>query len=505
MSHDFGIFVAFALYLGGMLGIGVKFSKANQNVSDYILGGRGLNKWVTSMSAEASDMSGWMLLGLPGYAYVAGAQASWIALGLILGTYANWKFIAKRLRNYTQIANDSLTLPDYLENRFRDTSKVLRIVSAVFILIFFLIYTSSGFVASGKLFNTVFGIPYFWSMIIGAAVVVCYTFMGGFMAVCWTDFCQGVLMFFAILIVPITGMFLMGGPAHTFSSLGHINHELLNPFMNTDGTMISLISIVSLLAWGLGYFGQPHILVRFMAIRSAEEIKPARHIAMVWVVLSLAAAVLVGMVGRVYLPKPLVGAASETVFMVMTNDIFVSFIAGVILSAILAAIMSTASSQLLVTASAISQDFYKALIRKNASERELVLVSRWTVVGVAVVACFLAVNPNNLVLTLVAYAWAGFGAAFGPTLVMSLFWKRMTKSGALAGIIVGGITVLVWKQLAPYGGIFALYEIVPGFVASLLAITVVSLLSKAPAKEITDEFEAVNQAGYRGTEETLVS
>ncbi|TEB06081.1 Sodium/proline symporter [Pelotomaculum schinkii] len=497
MSHSFGIIAASILYLTGMLWIGVNFSNRTENVSDYILGSRGLNKWVTSLSAEASDMSGWLLLGLPGYAYLSGMEASWIALGLALGTYANWKFVAKRLRNYTQIANDSLTLPDYLENRFRDSLKILRSVAAVFILIFFLIYTSSGFVAGGKLFNTVFGLPYIWSMLIGAAVVVTYTFLGGFMAVCWTDFVQGILMFFAILIVPITGMFLSGGPADTLAALKNINPELLNPFTSVDGTALSLIAVVSLMAWGLGYFGQPHILVRFMAIHSADEIKPARHIAMVWVILSLAAAVLVGMVGRVYLPQTLEGAASETVFMVMTNDIFASFIAGIILSAILAAIMSTASSQLLVTASAIGQDFYKSLIRKEAGEKELVSISRWTVIGVAIVAGLLAIKPDNLVLDLVAYAWAGFGATFGPTLVMSLFWKRMTKSGALAGIIAGGITVLVWKQLAHFGGIFALYEIVPGFIMSVFAIIVVSMMSKQPSKEIMDEFERVNRAELR--------
>ncbi|TEB10140.1 Sodium/proline symporter [Pelotomaculum sp. FP] len=497
MSHSFGIIAASILYLTGMLWIGVNFSNRTENVSDYILGSRGLNKWVTSLSAEASDMSGWLLLGLPGYAHLSGMEASWIALGLALGTYVNWKFVAKRLRNYTQIANDSLTLPDYLENRFRDSLKILRSVAAVFILIFFLIYTSSGFVAGGKLFNTVFGLPYIWSMLIGAAVVVTYTFLGGFMAVCWTDFVQGILMFFAILIVPITGMFLSGGPADTLAALKNINPELLNPFTSVDGTALSLIAVVSLMAWGLGYFGQPHILVRFMAIHSADEIKPARHIAMVWVILSLAAAVLVGMVGRVYLPQTLEGVASETVFMVMTNDIFASFIAGIILSAILAAIMSTASSQLLVTASAISQDFYKSLICKEAGEKELVSISRWTVIGVAIVAGLLAIKPDNLVLDLVAYAWAGFGATFGPTLVMSLFWKRMTKSGALAGIIAGGITVLVWKQLAHFGGIFALYEIVPGFIMSVFAIIVVSMMSKQPSKEIMDEFERVNRAGLR--------
>lgn len=490
-GYSTGVLAAFILYLIGMMLIGVIYYRKTHSMSQYILGGRQLGAWVTSMSAEASDMSGWMLMGLPGFAYSSGLQAGWIALGLILGTWANWVFVAKRLRKYTQIANDSLTLPDYFQNRFRDTSQTLRIVSAIFILIFFLIYTSSGFVAGGKLFHTVFGIPYAWAMVVGAFVIVFYTFLGGFMAVCWTDFVQGVMMFFAILVVPIAAMMLIGGPAATYNALHTLNSELFNPFTNPDGKPLSIVAIVSLLAWGLGYFGQPHILVRFMAIRSSAEIKHATRIAMTWVVLSLAAAVLVGMVGRVYLKQPLTtGADVETVFLVMANDLFSSFFAGLVLSAVLAAIMSTASSQLLVTASAFSQDFYKALIRPTASEHELVWVSRLTVVAVTVLGVLLGLDPNNFILDLVAYAWAGFGAAFGPMILMSLFWKRMTRNGALAGIIVGGLTVLIWKQFAWLG----LYEIVPGFAFSLLAIYIVSLLDDPPAQEIMDEFEKVNNS-----------
>lgn len=489
MQHiDYGVIVAFAVYLAAMMLIGVYYYNKTKNMSEYILGGRQLNAWVTSMSAEASDMSGWMLMGLPGYAYVSGLEAGWIALGLILGTWANWQFIAIRLRKYTQIANDSLTMPDYFQNRFRDNSQLLRVISAIFILIFFLIYTSSGFVASGKLFNTVFGLPYTTSLVIGAFVVVFYTFLGGFMAVCWTDFIQGVMMFFAVLIVPITAMQLTGGPAVTYSALYSLNTELFNPFTSIDGKPLSLIAIVSLMAWGLGYFGQPHILVRFMAVHSSTELRKATRIAMTWVILSLTAAVAIGMVGRIFLSQPLTGSATETVFLVMTDHLFSSFVAGLILSAVLAAIMSTASSQLLVTASAISQDFYKALIRKNAGQTELVWVSRLTVIIVSIIAVVLGLNPDNLILDMVAYAWAGFGAAFGPALVMSLFWKRMTRNGALAGIIVGGITVLVWKQFAWFG----LYEIVPGFLLSVLAIYIVSLMDKPPTREIAEEFETVN-------------
>ncbi|MPL77128.1 Sodium/proline symporter [bioreactor metagenome] len=489
MQHiNFGVIAAFAVYLSAMMLIGVYFYNKTKNMSEYILGGRRLGAWVTSMSAEASDMSGWMLMGLPGYAYLAGLEAGWIALGLTIGTWANWQFIARRLRKYTQIANDSLTLPDFFQNRFHDHSQILRIISAVFILIFFLIYTSSGFVASGKLFNTVFGLPYTTSLIIGAFVVVFYTFLGGFMAVCWTDFIQGIMMFFAVLLVPITAMQFTGGAEATYAVLYSLNTEFFNPFTSMDGKPLTLIAIVSLMAWGLGYFGQPHILVRFMAVHSSSELKKATRIAMTWVILSLTAAVAIGMIGKVFLTQTLEGSATETVFLVMTDKLFSSFVAGLILSAVLAAIMSTASSQLLVTASAVSQDFYKALIRKNASQSELVWVSRITVIIASMIAVILGLNPNNLILEMVSYAWAGFGSAFGPALVMSLFWKRMTRNGALAGIVVGGMTVLIWKQFAWFG----LYEIVPGFFLSLLAIYIVSLMDKPPAKEIIDDFEKVN-------------
>ena len=484
-SHSIGVSAALMLYCAVMLAIGIYYCRRMRSVSDYILGSRSLGTWVTSMSAEAADMSGWLMLGLPGYAYCAGMQAGWIALGLIIGTYINWKAVAGRLRTYTQVANDSLTLPDYLQNRFRDSSHALRVVSAIFILIFFLLYTSSGFVAGGKMFHAVFNVPYFWAMLLGAFVIVFYTFLGGFMAVCWTDFVQGVMMFFAILIVPIAGIALLGGPSAAFTALESINGEFLNPFTAIEGKPLTFIAIISLMAWGLGYFGQPHIIIRFMAIRSARQIPQARRIAMVWVVLSLAAAVAVGMVGRVFLRETLQGTASETVFIVMTDRIFTSFFAGLVFSAVLAAIMSTASAQLLVTSSAVSQDLYKALIHKKAGEKELLRVSRWSVIMVAVIAIVLGANPDNRVLDLVAYAWAGFGAAFGPAILISLYWKRMTCSGALASIIVGGITVLVWKQF----GWFGLYEIVPGFVLSAIAIFVVSLYDGAPSEEILREFE----------------
>lgn len=493
-ANNLGILISFGIYLVFMMLIGWTFYKRTKNLSDYILGGRGLNSWVTSMSAQASDMSGWLLLGLPGAAYLAGMEAAWIAIGLAIGTYFNWKFVARRLRKYTEIAGDSITLPDYFENRFRDKSKVLRIISALFILIFFLIYTSSGFVAGAKLFSTVFDFSYHIALLVGALVIIIYTFLGGFMAVSWTDFFQGIIMFFAVIVVPTAAIIRIGGLGATSTTLNDINPELLDMFSKIDGNPLPIIVIISSLAWGLGYFGQPHILARFMAIKTSAKIKQARIIAMIWVVISLSCAVAVGTVGRAFLKafppdKAFVQGAEETIFMVMVNALVNPMIAGILLAAILAAIMSTADSQLLVTSSAITKDFYKVLLRKKASEKELVWISRFAVIGVAVIAYIIGLNPESSVLRLVAYAWAGFGATFGPLVILSLFWKRMTLKGALGGIIVGGVTVIAWKQLS--GGIFDLYEIVPGFILSVITIIVVSLLDKEPSREIAEEFDRV--------------
>ncbi len=489
MDNNILVIIAFAIYLGLMMGIGVFYYRRSQGLGDYILGGRQLGPWITSMSAEASDMSGWMLMGLPGFAYATGLSGIWIALGLAGGTWLNWTFVSKRLRNHTEAANNSLTMPDYFKNRFHDTSNILPIVSALFILIFFLIYTSSGFVAGGKLFTTIFGLDYTSSLLITAGVVVFYTFLGGFLAVSCTDFIQGMMMFFAILLVPITATIAMGGPvdtAHLIATEFPEGLSILGP--HTD-TLPLCIAILSSLAWGLGYFGQPHILVRFMAISDAKELKKATHIAMTWVIISLTAAVLVGLVGHVYLPHALSGAQSETVFLVMTRNLFSPFVGGLILSAVLAAIMSTSSAQLLVTSSAISHDLYRNLIHKSASERELLLVSRISVLLIALIALYLALNPNSYILTMVAYAWAGFGAAFGPSILISLFWRRMTRLGCIAGIIVGGVTVLIWKQFE----LFGLYEIVPGFIFSSIAIYIVSLLDTPPSTAITDDFDKAQE------------
>ena len=490
MTNDVMIINAFVLYIGLMMAIGVYYYRRTKNMSDYFLGNRKLGAWVTSLSAEASDMSGWMLMGVPGFAYLAGLNAGWIAIGIAIGTWANWQFVAARLRRYTELAGNSLTLPEFLQNRYHDTSNLLRIVPAIFILIFFILYTSSGFVAAGKLFETVFGMPFQYAIFLGAGSVVFYTLIGGFLAVSRTDFIQGVMMFFAILIVPTCAAMSLGGFGDTVSAISAYKESMLQPLTKPDGSTMGVIELISLLAWGIGYFGQPHILVRFMAIKSTNELPQATRIAMTWVTLSLAAAVAIGMVGTVYLTTPLEGTNAETVFLVMTNQLFPPIIAGLMLSAVLAAIMSTASSQLLVAASAFAQDFYKTLIRKDANQTELVWISRASVLIIASIAVFLGFNPDSFILDMVAYAWAGFGAAFGPALLMSLFWKRTTRRGVIAGIIVGGVTVLAWKQFE----LFGLYEIVPGFVFALIAIYIVSKLDAEPNREILDTFDRVGES-----------
>ncbi len=486
MQSTATISATFIVYLAAMLAIGIYAYRRTGNLADYLLGGRKLSSFTAALSAGASDMSGWLLLGLPGFAYAKGYQAGWIALGLLVGTYINWRFVAERLRIYTAALNDSITLSEYLENRFNDRSRILRIVTAFFILTFFLFYTSSGLVAGGKLFESVFGLPYLWAVLAGALAIIMYTFLGGFMAVCWTDCVQGLLMSLALVLVPVVAIVSQGGWSHATEAMRAANPAMLNPFAVSGG----LLAVISLMAWGLGYFGQPHILVRFMAIRSSNDIPRARRIAMVWTFFGMAGALLVGFAGVGALKAPLTGADTEKVFILLVQSLLHPIPAGICLAAILAAIMSTADSQLLVSSSALTEDFYKPFIRKRASQRELVLVGRLTVMLIAIVAFALAMNPKSKVLDLVAFAWAGFGAAFGPTIIMSLFWKRMTKAGAFAGILTGGVTVFVWGKLLK-GGVFDLYEIVPGFVLSLAAIVIASLLSEPP-----DNAEELRKAGY---------
>jgi sodium/proline symporter len=473
-----------------MMFIGYLAWRRTKNLSDYILGGRRLGSWVTAMSASASDMSGWLLLGLPGYAYAAGMEAGWIALGLLVGTYFNWRLVAARLRHYSVIAGDSQTLPEFFENRFHDETRLLRTVSAIFILLFFLFYTSSGLVAGGKLFNAVFDLPYHWAVTAGALVIVIYTFFGGFLAVSWTDLFQGLLMALALLIVPLIAISGLGGWGVTLSSVSETNPALLNALTNVKNEPLGLLAIISLMAWGLGYFGQPHILARFKAIRSVTEIPAARRIAVSWVSITLICAVLVGLVGIGYLEQPLQGADTEKVFILLVDALFHPVVAGLCLAAILAAIMSTADSQLLVSAAALTSDLYKPFFRRAASEQELIWTGRVAVLVIAMIGLVLAWDPERKILDLVAYAWAGFGAAFGPTLILSLYWRRMNRYGALAGIIVGGLTVVIWKQLS--GGLFDIYEIVPGFIFSMLSIVVISLLTHTPEKAVLLDFDKVS-------------
>jgi sodium/proline symporter len=480
----------FIIYICLMMFIGYLAWRRTKNLSDYILGGRRLGSWVTAMSASASDMSGWLLLGLPGYAYAAGMEAGWIALGLLVGTYFNWRLVAARLRHYSVIAGDSQTLPEFFENRFHDETRLLRTVSAIFILLFFLFYTSSGLVAGGKLFNAVFDLPYHWAVTAGALVIVIYTFFGGFLAVSWTDLFQGLLMALALLIVPLIAIPGLGGWGATFSSVSETNPALLNALTNVKNEPLGLLAIISLMAWGLGYFGQPHILARFKAIRSVTEIPAARRIAVSWVSITLICAVLVGLVGIGYLEPPLQGADTEKVFILLVDALFHPVVAGLCLAAILAAIMSTADSQLLVSAAALTSDLYKPFFRRAASEQELIWTGRVAVLVIAMIGLVLAWDPERKILDLVAYAWAGFGAAFGPTLILSLYWRRMNRYGALAGIIVGGLTVVIWKQLS--GGLFDIYEIVPGFIFSMLSIVVISLLTHTPEKAVLLDFDKVS-------------
>ncbi len=483
------ITLTFLIYLALMLGIGIVAYNRTQDLSDYVLGGRNLGPLPSALSAGASDMSGWLLLGLPGYALSAGYGSFWLAGGLLVGTWLNWLLVAQRLRVYSQHADNALTLPAFFEKRFGDQNHSLRVISAIFVLVFFLFYTSSGLVGGGKLFETVFGFDYQFAVIIGAVAVISYTLFGGYLAVSWTDVVQGLLMAAALITVPLIAMGEVGGMSATWAAMEAKNPELLNAFTNTDGSAITLIGTLSLLGWGLGYFGQPHILARFKGIKSKDHVPAARRIAVIWSGLTMVGACLVGFTAIGYLDAPL--GDSEKVFMVMVDALFHPVVAGILLAAILAAIMSTADSQLLVSSSALAEDFYKALFNQDASQKQLVMVGRIAVVVIAVIATLLALDKDSKVLDLVSYAWAGFGAAFGPALIMSLYWKRMNKAGALAGIIVGGVTVVVWKQLS--GGVFELYEIIPGMLFAFIAIVVASLITPAPARQVQETFDEVEE------------
>ncbi len=500
------IVVVMVLYLAFVVGIGVYFSRKNKDASDFYLGGRKLGPFVTAMSAEASDMSSYLLMGLPGLAYISGlADPAWTAIGLALGTYFNWLIVSKKLRRYTE-ATDSITVPQFFSDRFGDEKHILCGVAAVIIVIFFVPYTASGFAACGKLFGTLFDAPYMPTMVICAIIIVVYTTLGGFLAASTSDFFQSICMTIALIVMIIFGVSVAGGLSEVLTNAGELpgylsmtmTHDMATGAANSYGPL----TIVSTLAWGLGYFGMPHILLRFMGTESEEKLDLSRRVATTWVVISMAAAVFIGIVGfsvsKIGSIKMLSGADSETVIIQLAmllseHSVIAGIFAGIVLAGILAATMSTADSQLLAASSSVSQDLAQRLFGIKLSKRTEMIVARGTVLVIAIIAIFLARDPDSSVFGIVSFAWAGFGAAFGPLVLCSLFWKRTTKWGALVGMIVGGVMVFVWKYLiAPIGGILNIYELLPAFILSLIAIVVVSLITPEPPKEVIAQFEAVS-------------
>jgi sodium/proline symporter len=485
MSFDAPLLVTFVAYLILILFLGIKAYRRTHSLDDYILGGRKLGAAVTALSVGASDMSGWLLLGLPGAIYLSGLSEIWIGIGLVLGAYCNWLFVSKRLRIYSQHANNSLTLPDYFENRFNDTTRALRLVSAFVILLFFTFYTASGLVGGAILFENSFGLQYSTALISGGLVIVGYTFIGGFLAVAWTDAVQAVLMFLALLVAPTVVILSSGGMDVVWQQMQAVNPQSTNLFSN-----MTLIGFLSLIAWGLGYAGQPHILARFMAVESPQKLVAARRIAMVWMILVLFGSIATGLAGIAYFAdNPLENP--ETVFITLSQQLFNPWVAGIITAAILSAIMSTVDSQLLVSSSVISEDFYRVFVRPQASEKELLMVSRGAVIVIALLAMVVASDRESRVLDLVSYAWAGFGAAFGPVIVFSLFWRSMTAASAISGMIVGAVTVVVWSNMS--GGLFELYEIVPGFALASVVIVIITMLRPATDAQALNTFEEVEQ------------
>lgn len=499
------IMLTIIVYLGGMVGIGIYCSKKNENVGDFYLGGRKLGPFVTAMSAEASDMSGWLLMGLPGLAYIAGiAEPVWTAIGLGIGTYINWLMVAKRIRMYTHEV-DAITLPDFFSLRYRDDKNVLMGIAALFIIIFFIPYAASGFAACGKLFSSIFAIDYLPAMIISAVVIVAYTATGGFLAASTTDLIQSIVMSIALVVVVFFGIHVAGGidavAANANSMVDYLSLTASHAVGEGTTTPYGFLTIVSTLAWGLGYFGMPHILLRFMAIEDKEKLKLSRRIATIWVFIAMGVAIFIGVVGNAMTAAGVLpfleGSSSETIIVVISDFLsrygaLAAILGGVILAGILASTMSTADSQLLAASSSFSQNLVRGFFRVNISEKTAMVLARASVLGIAVIGAFIARDPNSSVFRIVSFAWAGFGATFGPVVLTSLFWKRSNKQGALAGMIVGGVMVFVWKYLVrPMGGIWDIYELLPAFLLALAAIVIVSLATAEPSKEIQDEFDRV--------------
>ena len=504
--------IAMLCYMACVVAIGLVFAKrANQSTESYFLGGRSLGPWIAAMSAEASDMSGWLLMGLPGVAYWCGvSDAAWTAIGLAIGTYLNWLLVARRLRSYSVVAGDAITIPEFFSARFREKKKVLLIISAFFILIFFTVYASSCFVTCGKLFSTLFGLPYQWMMIAGALFVIFYTVVGGFLAESASDFMQAMVMIFALSVVLITGTAAAGGFSAVaenaakipgFASFFGIAQPVVEegvqqvsngaPLFGEAGSY-GLLTILSTLSWGLGYFGVPQVLLRFMAIRKTSELKKSRRIATIWCVISLTCAVLIGLVGRALYPTALLTSSdAENIFILLATNLLPPLLAGVVMAGILAATISSSDSYLLIAASAFAKNIYQGVFRRDASDKKVLWVSRIMLLAISAVGIVIALDENSVIFTLVAFAWAGFGATFGPIMLMSLFWKRTTWKGAIAGMVSGAVMVFVWNLIIkPLGGIFGIYELLPAFVVSLLVIVVISLLDQKPDAEIEKEFDA---------------
>lgn len=508
------ILIAMVIYMAAVIAIGLVYAKrANQNSEEYFLGGRSLGPWVTAMSAEASDMSGWLLMGLPGVAYWCGlADAFWTAFGLAIGTYFNWLLVSKRLRRYSVRANNSITLPEFFSNRFREKRKTIMFISAAFILIFFTVYASSCFVTCGKLFSTLFGASYKSMMILGAIFVLIYTILGGFLAESASDFMQAIVMVIALGVIVTIGTVKAGGFGAVIANADAIPgflefFGLATPVLGADGQQIveagqpifgeaanyGFLTVCSMLAWGLGYFGMPQVLLRFMAIRKEEELVRSRRIAMIWVVISLGVAVFIGIVGRQIFPVAhLTKSAAENIFITLATSSLPPLLAGFVMAGILAATISSSDSYLLIAASAFAKNVYQGICKKNATEKQVMRMSRITLLVLAAIGVVIALDEKSIIFQIVSFAWAGFGATFGPLMLFSLFWKRTNKPGAIAGMLGGAGMVFLWKLvISKLGGVFAIYELLPAFIFSAICIVVVSLLTKKPSQEIEEDFEAV--------------
>ena len=511
------IFIAMVVYILVVIGIGLYYMKrANKNSENFFIGGRGLGPWVAAMSAEASDMSGWLLMGLPGVAYWCGlADALWTAAGLAIGTYINWLIVARRLRQYSVIAGDAITIPDFFSNRFREKKKVIMMIAAIFILVFFTVYAGSCFVTCGKLFSTLFGMPYQAMMIAGALFVILYTFLGGFLAESASDFMQAIVMILALSGVLIVAVSAAGGLDAVMNNIKSIPgffefFGIANPQTTAEGVQIvqagapgfgaageyGFLKVISTLSWGLGYFGVPQVLLRFMAIRKSSELKKSRRIATVWCVISLGVAVFLGLVGRVIYPTELLtSSTAENIFIVISTNLLPPLIAGIAMAGILAATISSSDSYLLIAASAVSKNIFQGIFKKDATDKQVMVISRITLLVVAAIGIIIALDENSVIFTIVSFAWAGFGATFGPLLLFSLFWKRTTRAGAIAGMLSGAATVFIWNLLVrPLGGAFDIYELLPAFLVSCIVIVVVSLLTKEPEEEILSDFAKVKEA-----------